>query len=609
MGGVHVNDDKNRDKNAADSRDFWDLGRPRERIYKAPEFAPGSLESTEITEDGAERRQVGEAIPQRSANHSHSPTVVKTINGSRIVTDSYKSRASRISRERLASAASAASPKAVSVIEATHTDCGPQISRIDVKTRDGDEFYGKFATNAHRSHADRASHGVTPATERVPYFSYVPQYSHMNLAQITFYKAVRESIIRGEYPECDLSYVLLYIYEIINLPDLIPADEGVELLSGIWLGYRKMHPRLDSYLCEWLPDYCMIRGIPLPECIYPLLPDIVPKAQFKEFYFSLKTEEPTSTATHACTGELPFILAKTLIELSSDYDYRSAKYYTENRTAYDTQIPAALSHVMHEARLAGRGVFTADRVYKITRDTYAGAVASSGIKRWLDIEFTSFTRRADTRDRVTALVKYAENKLRVTLGIKAKLSPGEIDPEDTAVIDRFFDPIIPAVAKLRAEDRYMPADYMKNYESEDSGFDFTTAAHIERTSWSNTALLTGEDPSPTEEPVDVEITVPGELSFEDYFTDEPVNDELIPDSVKAAPVEKSADDVVRLGVERALEGKFAEFCRECGLHPGELSDRINNVFIDVLGDVILEDHGAGYELIEDYREDIENWLL
>ncbi|MBP3368957.1 MAG: hypothetical protein J6L71_05935, partial [Clostridia bacterium] len=189
-----MNDDKNRDKNTADSRDFWDLGRPRERIYKAPEFAPGSLKSTEITEDGAERRQVGEAIPQRSANHSHSPTVVKTINGSRIVTDSYKSRASRISRERLASAASAASPKAVSVIEATHTDFGPQISRIDVKTRGGDEFYGKFATNAHRSHADRAMYGVTPTTERVPYFSYVPQYSHMNLAQITFYKAVRESI-------------------------------------------------------------------------------------------------------------------------------------------------------------------------------------------------------------------------------------------------------------------------------------------------------------------------------------------------------------------------------------------------------------------------------
>jgi len=608
-----LNDGKNIDKITEESRDFWDLGNPRGRIYKAPEFDPSTLTSTEITDDSESARPIGEAIPARDTHRtSHSHTVVKTIHGSRIVTDSYRNRASRISRDRLSSASAPA--KAVSVIESTHNDCGPLIRKIDVKTRDGDEFYGKFATNAHRSHADRTTHGVTPTMERVPYFSYVPQYSHMNLSQITFYKAVRESIIHGEYPECDLSYVLLYIYEIINLPDMIPAEEGVRLLSGIWLGYRKMHPRLDSYLCEWLPDYCMIRGLPLPECIYPLLPDIVPKAQFKEFYFSIGTDAPMSTASHVSTDELPFILAKTLIELSSDYDYRSAKYYRENKTVYDTLIPAALSHVMHEAQIAGRGMFASDRIYKITRDSYAGAVASSGIKRWLDIEFTSFTRRADTRDLVTALVKYAENKLRVTLSIKAKLSPGEIDPADTAVIDRFFDPIIPAAAKIRAEDRYMPADYMKNYESEDSGFDFTAASEIERTSWLNTALLTGEDELiPQTEHTDAP-EIPGQLSSEGYFEEidlpEPTAEaDEAEESAPAIEKEPAADDIVRLGVKSALCGTFAAFCRERGVHAGELSDRINNVFIDVLGDVILEDHGAGFELIEDYREDTENWLL
>ena len=607
-----MSDEKNRDKITEKSRDFWDLGKSGGRIYKSPEFDPRSLESTEITDEGSPARPIGEVIPKRDSRPSHFPTVVKTIHGSRVVTDSYRNRASRISRDRLASSAPR---EAVSVIETTHTDCGPLIRRIDVKTRDGDEFYGKFATNAHRSHADRAICGVTPETERVPYFSYVPQYSHMNLAQITFYKAVRESILRGEYPECDLSYVLLYVYEIINLPDVIPPDEGVRLLSKIWLGYRKMHPRLDSYLCEWLPDYCMIRGLPLPECVCPLLPEIVPKAQFKEFYFSVSTDAPTSTASHVSTAELSFILAKTLIELSSDYDYRSAKYYRENKTAYDTLIPAALSHVMHGARIAERGIFSADRIYKITRDSYAGAVAFSGIKRWLDIEFTSFTRRADTRDFVTALVKYAENKLRVVLGIKAKLSPGEIDPADTAIIDRFFDPIIPAAAKLRAEDRYMPADYMKNYESEDSGFDFMTASYIERTSWSNTALLTGEDELIKDTELTEEIDIPGQLSSEGYFeeidlstADAEENDETYAPA-PATEEEPAAEDIIRLGVKSALGATFAEFCRARGIHQGELADRINNVFIDVLGDVILEDHGAGFELLEDYREDTENWLL
>lgn len=606
-----MTDDKNNEKTRENSaRDFWDMGSPRGRIYKAPEFDKASLESTEISDDTGERRPVGEVIPQRDRKRqsAHSTTVVKTINGSRIVTDSYRNRASRTSRDILAGVRPSAS-RVESVIEATHTDCGPLIRKIDVKTRDGDEFYGKFLTNAHRSHADRATRGVTPDTERVPYFSYVPQYSHMNLAQITFYKAVRESIILGEYPECDLAYVLLYIYEIINLPDMIPADEGARLLSGIWLGYRKMHPRLDSYLCEWLPDYCMIRGIPLPECIYPLLPEIVPKAQLKEFYFSINAGAPTSTASHVNSTELPFILAETLVEISSDYDYRSAKYYKENKTAYDTLIPAVISHVMHDAKGQGRGIFAFERIYKVTRDTYAGAVASSGIKRWLDIEFVSFTRRADTRDRVTALVKYAENKLRVVLGIKAKLTPGEVDPADARIIDAFFDPIIPEASKIRAEDKYMPADYMKNYESEDSGFDFTAASEIERTSWSNTALLTGEDTLiPEDEDAD-DVEIPGQLSSEEYYGSS--DDEDAPETVEVAPdppANSNADDVIRLGVESALEGRLAEFCRERGIHVGELSDRINNVFIEVLGDVILEDHGAGFELIEDYREDIENWL-
>jgi hypothetical protein len=178
------------------------------------------------------------------------------------------------------------------------------------------------------------------------------------------------------------------------------------------------------------------------------------------------------------------------------------------------------------------------------------------------------------------------------------------------VIDRFFDPIIPAAAKIRAEDRYMPSDYMKNYESEDSGFDFTAASEIERTSWSNTALLTGEDELIPEAELPEAPEIPGQLSTEGYFEEHTVQaDGASPASPHDSGEKSGKDDIVRLGVKSALDGTFAKFCRERSLHEGDLADRINNVFIDVLGDIILEDRGAGYELIEDYREDTENWLL
>ena len=39
-------------------------------------------------------------------------------------------------------------------------------------------------------------------------------------------------------------------------------------------------------------------------------------------------------------------------------------------------------------------------------------------------------------------------------------------------------------------------------------------------------------------------------------------------------------------------------------YEGEAQDRVNTYFLDIIGDVILED----FTFIEDYREDIEEWM-
>ncbi len=606
------------EKNEPHGKDFWDLGNPRPRTYEKPDFSDRTVASTEITDgDGT---PTGEQIPPRSTiTHSyrdHKDTVQKTVNGTRIVTDSYKNRSARSARTRMESTQSTPTSPAVSEIVASYSTGGPLILHIDVCTRDsGTEFYGKFAINAHKSHFDRAARGITSADPAVPYFSYVPQYSHMSFAQIEFYKKVRESIIMGEFPACDLAYVLLYIYEIINLPDLIPPSDGAELLAKIWLGYRRMHPRLDGYLCEWLPDYCMIHAQPLPESIVKIMPELVPKAQFKEFYLNTAPGLPKSSANNIIESDRAFITAKTLIELLSDYDFHTSRYYSEYKNDYDTKLPAALSWAICDAWTKKRGIFSLERIYRMTRDSYSGAVVSSGIKRWLDIEFYSFTRRADTRAEITALVKYAENRLRAALGIKAKLSVTAISPEDAAAIDRFFAPIIQIPVRRTAEDRFMPDNYMKNYESEDSGFDFDTAAEIEARSWANTALLTGEEMD--EYTADGDIAIEGQLSSDieaavtpvDYGTELPAITTIEP-SGKASESEagEQADAQLRAGLRAALSGDFREYCRENALHEGELADRINTVFLDIIGDIVLEDGAFGFKLIEDYREDVINWI-
>ena len=45
-----------------------------------------------------------------------------------------------------------------------------------------------------------------------------------------------------------------------------------------------------------------------------------------------------------------------------------------------------------------------------------------------------------------------------------------------------------------------------------------------------------------------------------------------------------------------------------GIDDDALVERINEAFSDGFGDVIIEDTGDGFAIIEDYKEEIEEWL-
>lgn len=612
------------------SDSFWDLGKPKPKVYAKPDFAGHSLSVTDVAGADPEPEKVPvktasaeRILPRKEFEAKHgasgsSGRVVNTVDGYRAVPTSDYRRRSVTGRQTHAAPKKDPVKKRVmnpedSLVRSYRPE-GFLIDKIYVRRWESEvEFYGRFTADARLSHA---ASPVNPPETRInpePFFSYVPQYAHMTAKQVESYRWIRENIRLGRTPSCDLPYILLYIYEIINLPDVILPENGVKLLTRIWLGYRKSIPRLDSLMCEWFADYCMIHAQPMPEEIVPILREIVPKAQFKEFYLNLRE------------NELPEI-GRILIEVSSDYDFRGSRYYSPNRDAYEEHIPKAVAAATQTQLREKRGVFAFDRTYKMTRDSYCGAIVSSGIKRRIDLEFRSFTRRADSRDQVTGLVKYAENRLRQVLGIKAKLGVDGISSEDMAVIDAWFAPMIPEKKQKRpAEDAYMPVDYMKNYESEDSGFDFSTAAAIERESWVNTSRLTGETltgdefhesiPVPEYEP-DEPVTVEGEMTAEDEVPvqeipvpelPEPEFPETAPETEREETAEAD-DGQIRDGLRAALDGRFRAWCRENSLYEGEMADRINTVFLDEIGDVVLEDGGSGFTLIEDYREDVEQWL-
>ena len=152
-------------------------------------------------------------------------------------------------------------------------------------------YFDSFVEDALRYHAMKA-----PASaEKVSFFSYFPQYVQLNRRTAAWYLFWRESVRCGRYPDTDYAYILLYLFELINLPADTRAEvsERRDAMASVWMAYRRAHPQLDHYMCEWLCDYCLIHELTAPvDLLAPALDDIIMGSRLKEFYLSAAVRIP-----------------------------------------------------------------------------------------------------------------------------------------------------------------------------------------------------------------------------------------------------------------------------------------------------------------------------
>ncbi len=438
-------------------------------------------------------------------------------------------------------------------------------------------FYEQFRHDAKRYYS--VSGVEAPA---VDFFSYTPQYRQMTKAQLAYYFWWRENAVRGVWLPASFSYILLYIYEIINLHEVIPPTEGLRRLVGVWLACRDKHRVLDKYLSEWVADYCLIHRLPPPrEELAPIMSSVMEAASFREFYMS---------------GGSEGITAETLIDLSSDYNWRRSKFAVEDggvAAAYARHIPAAVAYVADksgDARFSTGGMSSA----VVSRDAFCGSLCAHNVKCRIDIEYLSYTRSRELRSLLTELVKYCENRLRAALGIRARLRVNGLDSSLSALADEYFDREFPEAKKpvkltkeeqLAAEERRYDAEY----DALSHGVDSRGAAEIERASWASTDILAPEDEPLDDAPADDENVTPL-----------PAADEH--DGGIFSRLDADAAEYLRLSLSG---GGAGEYCRAHALYEDELVSRINEISADVIGDIILEPDGNTYRIVEDYRDDIK----
>ncbi len=517
--------------------------------------------------------------------------------------------------------------KAEAAAEAPMRDYSPDgvlIHRVRVfGWRSNFHYFDQFAKDAVRCAAVVAPEEA----RRESFFSYFPQYVQMNRRQASWYLWWREQVRHGAFPDTDYAYILLYIFELINLPaeDAETARLHRDRLAAVWVAYRRTYPQLDHYMCEWLCDFCLIHGEAAPlDILAPALDDIITGSRLKEFYLSPVIRPSDGGAASTASLET----ARILLRHCCQYDYRKSKFAQgEHKALYDNTIPAAVAATL--SLILGQGGTTpvlSMLESTVTRDAYTGALCAYGNKRRIEVAYTSFSRSHELRFLIADMVKYVENRLRAWIGVRSRLSVMSLPNPLRDALDAYLDPLAPpkGAAPTRKREEPRPA-YEALYDLPRKVVSITDAAAIEADSWATTRILTeafgGEAATVSE------AMSPLEVPKEVAIPDEPV----IPDEAVAAEATRSAggptdaEAVPRVSGEDSPFGALALFvaaalagdkaaeraaARELGKMPDAVADAVNAITAEGnLGDIILEDDGTGfYAVIGDYREDVEKML-
>lgn len=470
-------------------------------------------------------------------------------------------------------------------------DWSTLIKRVTVRKKtDKYDFYDSF-----RKSAILYFDVSAPPCDFAQFYSYMPQYSQLKESQKSYYFYWRSEIRRGRYIKTDYSYLYLAVYEIINLPDLIPPNKGIEMLVDLWRAYRRELPRIDFYFSIWIQDYCLIHKLPCPtDALSDFIFEILPSSPLKEFYLT----------DIGGAGERGLM---TLLAYLSSYDYRKGKFVSGNPDApedkrkrqaelYRAHMNGALSEVFKRNVEGSLSRNSSENVREIVRDSFPNSLATHTVKSRLSIEYHSLADDPEVSERVTAAVRYAENRMRALIGVKSRLSVKGLPDDYKRTIDGYFDVLDARERAIRAKES--EPEYEKLYAAPIERLSVESADKIEAISWMTTARLVEGDEDEWREdipPSEEYITGPSEAKTEEKC-----------ETVYTMGL--SGDDIAFIASLVGFDGnKYGKI--PVGILRDEAKDRINEAFYDSFGDVIIDECDGEFTIIEDYTEDLKAWLL
>jgi len=90
---------------------------------------------------------------------------------------------------------------------------------------------------------------------------YFPTYESMSDHQLRGYFSWRTKVRRGVIKKTPLSFVFVYIYELINQIGVRSPEEGFYTLKNFWTAYKEIDYHINRYVVLWLKDYVVYNNL------------------------------------------------------------------------------------------------------------------------------------------------------------------------------------------------------------------------------------------------------------------------------------------------------------------------------------------------------------
>ena len=291
-------------------------------------------------------------------------------------------------------------------------------------------------------------------------------------------------------------------------------------------------------------------------------------------------------------GNSPEGWARVLLTYCCSYDYRSSKFATEeNIQLFNTHVFGALVAVVKKLSQSGRilGELPYDDC-RVCGKAFEGAVCSSASRYTIDVEYCSFSRSHELRFLVGDVVKYAENKIRQHISVKSKLTVYSLPNDVREVIDEYFADALPYRRKTPIKPRVEEYDIL--YDLPAKKLDISNAEKIEKESWMTTKELVEAFEDSPEEAICV---CESQISQKDELRDNAYGEGSLIDALG-----EYAECAVSL-----LDGNCMgaiSFADKKGEPIEMVVDRINEIAVEIIGDILIEDNGNGFSIVDDYTD-------